>query len=87
VSGKKAEALKIIDHLKELSASNYIAPYNVAAIHAGLGDKDQAFAWLDRAYNERSSMLTLYLTNDPRMDSLRSDPRFAELVRRIGLPQ
>ena len=43
----------------------------------------QAFAWLDCAYNERSSMLTLYLTNDPRMDSL----RFGELVRRIGLPQ
>jgi hypothetical protein len=43
VSGT-AEALKIIDHLKELSASNYLAPYNVAAVHAGLGDKDQAFA-------------------------------------------
>ena len=87
LSGNKVEALKIIDHLKELSASNYIAPYNVAAIYSGLGDKDQAFAWLDRAYNERSSMLTLYLTNDSRMDNLRSDPRFAELVRRIGLPQ
>ena len=73
LSGKKVEALKVIDHLKELSASNYIAPYNVAAVHAGLKDKDQAFAWLDRAYNERSSMLALYL-------------RFAELVRRIGLP-
>lgn len=87
LSGKRIEALKIIDHLKELSASNYIAPYNVAAVHAGLGDKDQAFAWLDRAYNERSSMLALYLTNDPRMDSLRSDTRFVELVRRVGLPQ
>jgi adenylate cyclase len=86
LSGKKAEALKIIEHLKELSASNYIAPYNVAAIHTGLGDKDQAFAWLDRAYGERSSMLALYLTNDPRMDSLRSDPRFTELIRRVGLP-
>jgi TolB-like protein/Tfp pilus assembly protein PilF len=87
ISGKKAEALKIIDQLKELSATSYIAPYNVAAIHAGLGNKDEAFAALDRAYNERSALLALYLTNDPRMDSLRSDPRFAELVRRIGLPQ
>jgi Flp pilus assembly protein TadD len=86
LSEKKADALKIIDHLKELSASTYIAPYNVAAIYAGLGDKDQAFAWLDRAYSERSCMLALYLTNDARMDNLRSDPRFADLVRRIGLP-
>jgi TolB-like protein/Tfp pilus assembly protein PilF len=87
LSGKKAEALKIIDHLKELSATSYMAPYNLAAIYAGLGDKDEAFAALDRAYNERSALLAIYLTNDPRMDSLRSDPRFAELVRRVGLPQ
>ncbi|HEY6118463.1 MAG TPA: tetratricopeptide repeat protein, partial [Pyrinomonadaceae bacterium] len=87
ISGKRAEALKIIDHLNELSATAYIAPYNVAAIHAGLGNKDEAFAALDRAYNERSALLALYVTNDPRMDSLRSDPRFAELLRRIGLPQ
>ena len=86
LAGKKDEALKIIDHLKELSASAYIAPYNIAAVHAGLGDKDQAFAYLDRAYSERSALLALYLTNDPRMDSLRSDPRYAELVRKIGLP-
>jgi serine/threonine protein kinase/TolB-like protein/Tfp pilus assembly protein PilF len=87
ISGKRAEALKIIDYLNELSATSYIAPYNVAAIHAGLGNKDEAFAALDRAYSERSALLAIYLTNDPRMDSLRSDPRFAELVRRIGLPQ
>jgi hypothetical protein len=73
--------------LKELSATSYIAPYNVAAIHAGLGNKDEAFAALDRAYNERSALLVIYLTNDPRMDSLRSDRRYAELVRRVGLPQ
>ena len=87
ISGKRAEALKIIDHLNELSATSYVAPYNIAAIHAGLGNKDEAFAALDRAYNERSALLALYFTNDPRMDSLRSDPRFAELVRKIGLPQ
>ena len=87
LAGKKDEALKIIDHLKELSASAYIAPYNMAAIYAGLGDKDQAFAYLDRAYSERSALLVLYLPNDSRMDSLRSDPRYAELVRKIGLPQ
>lgn len=87
ISGKRAEALKIIDHLNELSATSYVAPYNIAAIHAGLGNKDEAFAALDRAYNERSALLAIYLTTDPRMDSLRSDPRFSELGRRIGLPQ
>ncbi|MGH9872471.1 MAG: protein kinase domain-containing protein [Pyrinomonadaceae bacterium] len=87
LSGKRAEALKIIDHLNALSATSYIAPYNLAAIHAGLGNKDEAFAALDRAYNERSALLALYLTNDPRMDSLRSDPRFQQLVKKVGLPQ
>lgn len=87
ISGKRADALKIIDHLNQISATSYVAPYNIAAIHAGLGNKDEAFATLDRAYNERSALLALYLTNDPRMGSLRSDPRFAELVRKIGLPK
>jgi tetratricopeptide (TPR) repeat protein len=87
ISGKKDEAQKIIGKLNELSATNYVAPYVVAVAHAGVGDKEQAFARLERAYNERSSMLTLYLTNDPRFDTLRSDPRFADLLRRIGLPQ
>ncbi len=86
LSGKRAEAQKIIDHLKQLSAHSYVAPYNIAAIYAGLGEKDQAFAWLDRAYADRSGFLAFYFTTDTRMDSLRSDSRFQELVRRIGLP-
>ncbi|MFI5111808.1 MAG: protein kinase [Terriglobales bacterium] len=87
LSGKRAEAQKIIDHLKELSAHSYVAPYNIAAIYAGLGEKDQAFAWLDRAYADRSGFLAFYFTTDTRLDNLRSDPRFAELLRRVGLPQ
>ncbi len=58
VSGKKAEALKIIEELKDLSARSYVPPYNIAVVYAGLGEKDQAFAWLERAYNERSFYLT-----------------------------
>jgi serine/threonine protein kinase/tetratricopeptide (TPR) repeat protein len=87
LSGNKAEAQKMLDHLKELSAHTWVAPYNVAVIYAGLGDRDQAFAWLDRAYKDRSYYLAVYLTTDPRMDSLRSDPRFGELQRRVGLPE
>jgi hypothetical protein len=87
LSGNRAEAQKMLDHLKELSAHTWVAPYNVAVIYAGLGEKDQAFAWLDRAYKDRSYYLAVYLTTDARLDSLRSDPRFGELQRRVGLPE
>jgi len=86
VSGNKAEAQKVIDHLKKLSAHSYIAPYNVAVIYAGLGETDQAFTWLNRAYEDRSYLLAIYLTTDPRLDNLHSDPRFGELRKRVGLP-
>lgn len=87
VSGKKAEALKVIDHLKELSAHDYVPPYNVAVIYAGLGDKDQAFAWLEKAFTERSYFMAVYLTTDARLDVLNADPRFADLRKRVGLPE
>ena len=86
VSGNKVQALKMVDDLKELSKTSYVPPYNIAIVYAGLGEKDQAFAWLDRAFSERSGYLT-WLTTDPQLDVLRSDPRFADLVRRVGLPQ
>jgi eukaryotic-like serine/threonine-protein kinase len=87
LSGNRAEAQKVLDHLKEVSAHSWVAPYNVAVIYAGLGEKDQAFALLERAYKDRSYYLPTYLLTDARMDSLRSDPRFGELRRRVGLPQ
>jgi hypothetical protein len=76
----------VIDHLKEKSTDSYVAPYNFAIIYAGLGEKDQVFAWLNRAYDERSYLLAVYLTTDSRLDNLHSDPRFADLRRRMGLP-
>ncbi|MFZ0287962.1 MAG: protein kinase [Candidatus Sulfotelmatobacter sp.] len=87
VSGKRAEAQKVMDHLTELSAHGWVAPYNVAVIYAGLGEKDQAFALLDRAYKDRSYYMATYLATDERLDNLRSDPRFAELRKRVGLPE
>jgi len=86
LSGKRAEAQKVLDHLKELSAHSYVAPYNVAVIYAGLGERDEAFAWLNRAYEDRSYLL-VYLTTDARLDNLHADPRFDELRRRVGLPE
>jgi TolB-like protein/Tfp pilus assembly protein PilF len=85
VSGKKAEAQKVLDHLKDLSAQGWVAPYNVAVIYAGLGEKDQAFALLERAYKDRSYYLATYLATDERLDYLRSDPRFADLRKSVGL--
>ncbi len=86
VSGKKAEAQKVLDHLKELSAHGWVAPYNVAVIYAGLGEKDQVFALLERAYKDRSYYMATYLATDERLDSLRTDARFVDLKKRVGLP-
>ncbi len=87
LSGKRAEAKQVIEHLKEMAVTNYIAPYNIAIIYAGLGDKDQAFSWLERAHSERSYLFVVYLPTDARLDSLRDDPRFKSLVQRAGLPR
>jgi tetratricopeptide (TPR) repeat protein len=87
LSGNKAEAQKVLNHLKELSEHSYVSPYSFAVIYAGLGEKDLAFAWLERAFNERSYFMPVYLPTDARLDNLRSDPRFAALLRRVGLPE
>ena len=86
VSGKKDQALKVIDELKELSKRRYVSSYHVAMIYLALKEKDQAFEWLENAYRERSDLL-VYLKVEPRLESVRSDQRFADLVRRVGLPQ
>ncbi len=86
-SGNRVEAFKVIDHLKELSTQRYVAPYNIGVIYAGLGDKDEAFRWFNHAYDARSYLLPVYLNTDNRLDSVRSDPRFHELRRRIGMPE
>jgi hypothetical protein len=62
----------------------YVAPFALAAIYIRLGDKDQAFHWLEKAYEERSNPLS-YLRVNSVVDPLRSDPRFRDLLRRVGL--
>jgi len=84
LSGKRAEALKVIAELRERSHRRYISPFFIALIYVGLGEKDQAFEWIEKAYEDRSDLLT-YLKVDPRLDSLRSDSRFIDVMRRIGL--
>jgi tetratricopeptide (TPR) repeat protein len=86
VSGRQTEARKILAELQRLSEHSYVPATDMALVYAGLGDKDKAFAWLDKAYEEHSFSLSS-LKVEPRFDPLRSDPRFADLLRRIGLPQ
>ena len=83
VTGRRAEALEELRILAELAAEGYIPPLAFAEIHAGLGDKDEAFTWLDRAIKERDCHV-VFLRSSPTFDELRADPRFEELLRRIG---
>jgi TolB-like protein/DNA-binding winged helix-turn-helix (wHTH) protein/tetratricopeptide (TPR) repeat protein len=85
VSGRKFEARSILAELQKLSEHGYVPATDAALIYAALGDKDKSFAWLDRAHEEHSFTLS-NLKVEPRFDSLHSDPRFADLLRRIGLP-
>ncbi len=85
VSGKRGEAQRVLDELKALSKQRYVASHRIAMVYGGLGQKDQAFEWLEKAYARRD-VLVPFLKVVPEFDSLRSDPRFADLLRRVGLP-
>jgi len=83
-SGKTAEARQVLTDLHDLEKRRYVSPYTVAAIHTGLGEKDQAFKWLERAYEERDVWL-MNLKVDPVFAKLRADKRFQDLLTRAGL--
>ncbi len=84
--GQRVEAEKILHKLVQSSKTGYVSPYMIASIYAGLGDQDSAFEFLTKAYDERSADLPYFLKADLRMDTLRSDPRFQDLVNRMGFP-
>ena len=86
LGGRKDEANKILNELLELNKKRYVTPAALANIYIGLDNKEQAFVWLEKAFQERSNYLA-YLKVFPILDPLRSDPRFAALVQRVGLPQ
>jgi len=83
-SGQGGEAHKVIDRMKKVAARRYIPPVYWAQVYTGLSERDRAFEWLERGYEERDDSLP-FLNSDPVWDSLRSDPRFASLLQRIGL--
>ena len=79
------DARRVLEELMAQPGGRYVSPYNVALIFTGLSEKDRAFEWLERAYQARASRLG-WLAVLPEFDSLRPDPRFSDLLRRIGLP-
>lgn len=84
VTGRRAEALRILKELEERYAKREALGQDLAGVYSGLGDKDQAFAWLERGFEQRNAQL-YYITFDFNFEDLRSDPRYADLVRRMGL--
>ena len=84
VAGRRSQAQAVLHELLELSKQRYISPYNIAFLYAGMRNRDQAFFWLEKAYEERCSDLAL-LRVDPRLDDLRGDSRFMQILRRVGL--
>jgi len=86
VSGRRADALRIAKAFHDLSSHAYVDFYQVASIYAGLGDKDEAMRLLEEAFKEHSGSIP-FLTSDPWWYGLYSDPRYTDLVRRVGLQQ
>ncbi|WP_239461279.1 tetratricopeptide repeat protein [Occallatibacter savannae] len=83
VSGNRAEAERLLSRLDSISKRHYVCPYEMATAHAVLGDKEKALDWLNRGLKERSACMP-DLKADPRLDSLRSDARFQEFLKRVG---
>jgi len=84
--GNSSQAQKILGGLQRQSKTRYVSAYMIAIIYAGLGHKDRAFEFLEKSYDEKSTDLAYFIKADWRLDGLRSDPRFAELLRRMALP-
>ncbi len=88
LSGRRSDALKLLEKLKGASKGESVHAYDVAVVYAGLGEKEQALEWLEKEYHARHERPSdmVYIKVDPRLDPLRSDPRFKDLLRRMGLP-
>lgn len=85
-AGRPDEARKITEEMVERSTKRYICAYEVATTYAGLKDRESAFLWLRKSLDERADC-SPWIAADPKLDPLRTDPRFQDLLRRLGLPQ
>jgi Flp pilus assembly protein TadD len=85
-AGRKAQAQKILEEFEEKARRDYVPPYALAMAHMAVGDLDGTFAWLDKMYAESSPVL-VWMNEHARYDRLRGDPRFQELLRKIGFTE
>jgi len=85
VADRRGEALRILDQFKQISSRAYVDYYQVALIYSGLGNTDAAFQYLEKGYEERSGSM-VFIKPDPFWHNIRSDPRYRDLLRRMGLP-
>jgi tetratricopeptide (TPR) repeat protein len=85
-AGKQAEARAVLKDLLKLSTERYVPPYHIALIYNGLGEDGETLAWLERGYQQRDSKM-VFLKVEPKWNNLRADPRFQDLMRRVGFSQ
>jgi tetratricopeptide (TPR) repeat protein len=84
LAGRRDDARKILDELTALSSRRYVSPKSMADVYEGLGDRDKAFEWFERCYQEHANAM-VWLNVASEYEALRSDPRFQNLRRRVGL--
>jgi serine/threonine protein kinase/tetratricopeptide (TPR) repeat protein len=85
VAGRRSDAEMVLQDLRERARQSYVSPFDIALIYTALGEKDSAITWMTKAVSERSTWL-VYSKWEPRLDPLRNDPRFQDLLRRVRLP-
>ena len=83
---RRSEAVQLLDGLKQMSARQYVSPVDIASVCVALGDREEAFQYLEKAWYDKSEML-LFMRIYPPLESLRDDPRFRDLVQRVGVGQ
>ena len=86
LAGKRVEARQVLEASQRVSKDHYVSAYGIGTIYAGLGENDKAFESLEKAFNERDSTMA-FIKVDQRLDNIRSDPRLAKLIERVGVPQ
>ena len=84
LSGRRAEALETLQRLEAMEGEHRASPYDIAAVHEALGDRDEAFVWLEKAYGQRIARMA-YLEVEPLFETMRQDPRFIDLSKRVGM--
>jgi tetratricopeptide (TPR) repeat protein len=85
-AGRKKEAREIAEDLAANRERRYVCPYEIGTIHLSLGEKDEAFRWYDKAFEERSLCVSV-MKFDPRLDPIHNDPRYQDLIRLVGFPE